>query len=128
METSFTVIIVNNVKNAITTINNRFRWELVNKSCISAIAQFSFYKNVFPVRANYTCFLHHPVAIARALYTDAPVLLLDEATSALDEQIEKKVLKNIREVTDKTVIIVSQRKAVLEVCDRCVVLEDKHFE
>lgn len=68
------------------------------------------------------------LAIARALYTDAPVLLLDEATSALDEQIEKKVLKNIRELTDKTVIFVSHRKAVLEVCDRCVVLEDKHFE
>ena len=68
------------------------------------------------------------LAIARALYTDAPVLLLDEATSALDEQIEKKVLKNIRELTDKTVVIVSHRKAVLEVCDRCVVLEDKHFE
>lgn len=68
------------------------------------------------------------LAIARALYTDAPVLLLDEATSALDEQIEKKVLKNIRELTDKTVIIVSHRKAVLEVCNRCVVLEDKHFE
>ena len=68
------------------------------------------------------------LAIARALFTDAPVLLLDEATSALDEQIEKKVLKNIRELTDKTVIIVSHRKAVLEVCDRCVVLEDKHFE
>ena len=68
------------------------------------------------------------LAIAMALYTDAPVLLLDEATSALDEQIEKKVLKNIRELTDKTVIIVSHRKAVLEVCDRCVVLEDKHFE
>lgn len=68
------------------------------------------------------------LAIARALYTDAPVLLLDEATSALDEQIEKKVLKNIRELTDKTVIIVSHRKAVLEVRDRCVVLEDKHFE
>ena len=68
------------------------------------------------------------LAIARALYTDAPVLLLDEATSALDEQIEKKVLKNIRELTDKTAIIVSHRKAVLEVCDRCVVLEDKHFE
>lgn len=68
------------------------------------------------------------LAIARALYTDAPVLLLDEATSALDEQIEKNVLKNIRELTDKTVIIVSHRKAVLEVCDHCVVLEDKHFE
>lgn len=68
------------------------------------------------------------LAIARALYTDSPVLLLDEATSALDERSEKRVLKNIRELTDKTVIVVSHRKAVLDVCDRCVVLEDKHFE
>lgn len=68
------------------------------------------------------------LAIARALYTDAPVLIFDEATSALDEATEKEVLKNIRELTDKTVIIVSHRKAVLDVCDRCVVLEDKHFE
>lgn len=68
------------------------------------------------------------IAIARALYTDAPVLLFDEATSALDESTEKQVLKNIRELTDKTLIIVTHRKAVLELCDRCVVLEDKHFE
>lgn len=68
------------------------------------------------------------LAIARALYVDAPILLLDEATSALDEVTEREVLKNIKELTDKTVIIVSHRKAVLDVCDRCVVLEDKHFE
>ncbi len=67
------------------------------------------------------------IAIARALYTEAPVLLLDEATSALDEETEKQVLKNVRDLTDKTLIIVTHRKAVLHMCDRCVVLEDKHF-
>ena len=58
------------------------------------------------------------IAIARALYSDAPVLLLDEATSALDEVTEKKLLENLRALTDKTVVIVTHRAAALEICDR----------
>lgn len=62
------------------------------------------------------------IAIARAVFTDCPVILLDEATSALDETTEKQVLKNIREMTDKTVMIVTHRPAALEVCDRRIEL------
>ena len=58
------------------------------------------------------------LAIARAVYADAPIFLLDEATSALDEATEKKLLHNLRTLTDKTVIIVTHRKAVLPFCDR----------
>ena len=58
------------------------------------------------------------IALARAIYSDRPVLLLDEATSALDEQTEKKLLANLRAMTDKTVIIVTHRQAALSVCDR----------
>ena len=58
------------------------------------------------------------IAIARALYSDAPILLLDEATSALDEATEKKLLENLRALTDKTVVIVTHRTAALEICDR----------
>ena len=58
------------------------------------------------------------IALARAIYSDRPVLLLDEATSALDEQTEKKLLTNLRAMTDKTVIIVTHRQAALSVCDR----------
>ena len=57
------------------------------------------------------------VAIARALLSDAPILLLDEATSALDEQTEAKLLKNIDAMRDKTVIIVTHRRAALAICD-----------
>ena len=63
------------------------------------------------------------LAIARALFSEAPVLLLDEATSALDEQTEKRLLHNLRELTDKTVVIVTHRKAALEICDRVIELE-----
>ncbi|MCR5479782.1 MAG: ABC transporter ATP-binding protein/permease [Ruminococcus sp.] len=58
------------------------------------------------------------IAIARALFSESPVLLLDEATSALDSQTEKKLLENLRSMTDKTVVIVTHRPAALDICDR----------
>lgn len=57
------------------------------------------------------------IAIARALYSDAEVLLLDEATSALDEETERRVLQNLSELSEKTVIAVSHRLLILEYCD-----------
>ena len=60
------------------------------------------------------------VAIARAIYSEAPVLLLDEATSALDEKTEAKLLENLRELTDKTVVIITHRPAALKICDRTI--------
>ena len=57
------------------------------------------------------------IAIARAIYANRPILVLDESTSALDEETEKKVLSNLREMTEKTVLIVTHRKAALEICD-----------
>lgn len=58
------------------------------------------------------------IAIARAIYSECPILLLDEATSALDEATERKVLENLRNMTDKTVVIVTHRPAALDICDR----------
>ncbi len=58
------------------------------------------------------------IAIARAVYSECPILLLDEATSALDEATERRVLENLRNMTDKTVIVVTHRPAALEICDR----------
>ena len=58
------------------------------------------------------------LAVARAIYADAPVLLLDESTSALDDETEERLLKNLRDMTDKTVVIVTHRKAALSICDR----------
>ena len=60
------------------------------------------------------------LAIARAVFSDSPVLLLDESTSALDGETEKRLLNNLREMTDKTVIIVTHRPAALTICDRVV--------
>ena len=64
------------------------------------------------------------IAIARAVYNDAPVLLLDESTSALDEMTEARVLNRIKELKNKTVIIVTHRKAALDICERHLILND----
>ena len=58
------------------------------------------------------------LAIARAIFSDSPILLLDEATSALDADTEKRLLENLRRLTDKTVVIVTHRPAALSICDR----------
>ena len=62
------------------------------------------------------------IAVARALYADAPVILFDEATSALDERTEAHMLDNIRALRERTVVMVTHRRATLDYCDRTVEL------
>lgn len=68
------------------------------------------------------------IAIARAIFSDRPVLILDESTSSLDEMTEQKLLANLREMTDKTVLIITHRPAVLRICDREIVMTGKRIE
>lgn len=57
------------------------------------------------------------IAIARALFTERPILLLDEATSSLDEKTEELILQNLKNMTDRTILIVTHRPAALSICD-----------
>ncbi len=69
------------------------------------------------------------IAIARALYSDRPVLLLDEVTSSLNEELEKEILDNIRNMTDKTILLATHHKKALEYADeviRCQEREGKY--
>ena len=65
------------------------------------------------------------IAIARALYADAPVLILDEATSALDEMTEKRLLEQLKQLTNKTILIATHRKAALDICNKQLVFGDE---
>ncbi len=60
------------------------------------------------------------LSIARALLANAPVLLLDEATSALDKDTELCLLRNIKQLKDKTVILVTHRKQSIDFCDNII--------
>lgn len=65
------------------------------------------------------------LAIARAVLSKAPIVLLDEATSALDEKTEKTVLQNLKTLGERTVFIVTHKKAALAVCDKKIKIEEK---
>jgi ATP-binding cassette, subfamily B, bacterial MsbA len=64
------------------------------------------------------------MAIARALFKDAPILILDEATSALDAESESLVqtaLANL--MKDRTVVVIAHRLSTIRRASRIAVLE-----
>jgi subfamily B ATP-binding cassette protein MsbA len=64
------------------------------------------------------------LAIARALYKDAPILILDEATSALDNKSERLVQDALQKLMQgRTTLIVAHRLSTIEHADRVVVME-----
>ena len=64
------------------------------------------------------------LAIARALYKDAPILILDEATSALDNESERMVQDALRRLmAGRTTIIIAHRLSTIEHADRVAVLD-----
>lgn len=64
------------------------------------------------------------LALARALYKDAPFVVLDEPTAALDPISEAQVYEGFHEmVKDKTSIYISHRMSSCRFCDDIVVFE-----
>jgi subfamily B ATP-binding cassette protein MsbA len=64
------------------------------------------------------------LAIARAVYKNAPILLLDEATAALDSESEREVQKALDEVMQgRTTIVVAHRLSTIVNAHRIVVLD-----
>ncbi len=65
------------------------------------------------------------IALARALYRDAPVVILDEPTSALDPIAEQDIYKRFNDmVADKTAVFISHRMSSCRFCDEIVVFDD----
>ena len=68
------------------------------------------------------------IAVARALCSSAPIVLLDEATSSLDDETEAQILCNIKNLSDKTVVIITHRKAALDIATAKFMLKEKQIE
>jgi len=64
------------------------------------------------------------LAIARALYKDAPILILDEATSALDTESERLVQDALQRLMQgRTTLVIAHRLSTIEHADRVVVMQ-----
>ena len=65
------------------------------------------------------------IALARALYRDAPMLILDEPTAALDAETEVALFSRFAALTrDRLAILISHRFNTVKTAERIVVLEN----
>lgn len=64
------------------------------------------------------------IALARALYRDAPVVILDEPTSALDPIAEQDIYTRFNDmVEEKTAVFISHRMSSCRFCDEIAVFD-----
>ena len=64
------------------------------------------------------------IAIARALYRDAPFIILDEPTAALDPVAEAEIYSKFNEISgDRTAIYISHRLSSCKFCDEIAVFD-----
>ncbi len=64
------------------------------------------------------------LAIARAVFRDAPILIFDEATSQIDSESELKIRTALREFAEnRTTIIIAHRLSTIQFADRIVVMD-----
>jgi ATP-binding cassette subfamily B protein len=69
------------------------------------------------------------IALARALFRDAPVLILDEPSSSLDAGTEHDIFSRFREIVkSRTSILISHRFTNVALADRIIVLNNGSVE
>ena len=68
------------------------------------------------------------IALARALYRDAPFIVLDEPTAALDPIAEYEIYSKFSEIVgNKTAVYISHRLSSCRFCDDIAVFHEGHI-
>lgn len=62
------------------------------------------------------------LALARALLQDSKTIILDEATSGLDVLTEKQVIRNLMQITGRTIIFIAHHLKIAQQCDSVYVM------
>lgn len=82
-------------------------------------------KSVFENATEFSGGQTQKLALARALYKDAPILLLDEPTAALDPIAEQEMYLNYAEFSKgRSSVFISHRLASTRFCDRIIMIEN----
>lgn len=69
------------------------------------------------------------LGLARILFNNRNILIFDECTSALDEENARQVLEQIKKIRhNKTIIIISHEKHILNECDKIYKVENKSLK
>ena len=69
------------------------------------------------------------IGIARALYLEKELLILDESTNALDDNIEKKILNNLKKFRkDTTIVHITHKKNLIKYFDSHFVFSKNRFK
>lgn len=64
------------------------------------------------------------LAIARALLKNSDILILDEATSGLDTRLEHRIIQNLMNMEDKTILFIAHHLSIAKACDQVFVLDN----
>ena len=105
------------IKDVVTLFDNEVNKELFDKS-LKVSESINFVNNLALKEETYlnekgsglSLGEMERIAIARAIYSDAPILLLDECSASLDAATEEKVLSNILSLENKTIVLISHHK------------------
>ena len=100
--------------------------KLVKLKYLIESMQKGIYSNIEENGGNLSSGQIQRINIARSLYRNSKVLILDEITSNLDEQTENEILANLKEISEKRlVILVSHSSNMSKYIDEEYIVKDK---
>merc|ERR1739841_465060 len=62
-------------------------------------------------------------ALGRALLINSPIVVLDDALASVDNKTAARIIDEMRERSNKTILMISHQLSVAATCDRVLVMD-----